>query len=148
MALFNIDTITASVDSGPRASRTDVDKLFLAAIVTDLEKGIFSSLGNTFPELFWDTSRIAFAWGQGGANAPDIYMQRVSASLLELKDVGNSVYLGLHLGTLQVDDNHALGGGAAATLGTIGGSGPAAAGQAQWLKITVDGTAHWVPVWT
>ena len=41
----------------------------------------------------------------------------------------------------------ALGGGAGATLGTIGGSGPAAAGQRSWLKIMEDGTADFVPVW-
>lgn len=43
--------------------------------------------------------------------------------------------------------NPALGGGAAATLGTIGGSGPAAAAQASWIKIYIGTTAHWIPVW-
>jgi hypothetical protein len=102
MAFFNKDTISAAVDTGPRVSRTDVDKLFLSSIVTDVEKGLFSSLGNTFPELFWDTSRRAFAWGQGGAVAPDIYMQRASASLLEIKDGANSSYVGLEALNLSV----------------------------------------------
>lgn len=44
--------------------------------------------------------------------------------------------------------NQALGGGAAATLGTIGGAGPTAAAQAQWLEIEIGGVIHWVPVWT
>lgn len=44
--------------------------------------------------------------------------------------------------------NQALGGGAAATLGTIGGSGPTAAAQAQWLEIEIGGVVHWVPAWT
>lgn len=44
--------------------------------------------------------------------------------------------------------NQALGGGAAATLGTIGGSGPTAAAQAQWLEIEIGGVIHWVPAWT
>lgn len=148
MALFDRTTINNAVETGPRESRTDLDKSFLTDMLADVAKGIFSTFGNTYPELFWDTTRIAFAWGQGGATAPDIYLQRASTSLLELKDAANSSYLGIRLGTLQVDDNYALGGGASATLGTIGGSGPSTAAQAQWLKITIDGTDHWVPVWT
>lgn len=41
----------------------------------------------------------------------------------------------------------ALGGGAAPTLGTIGGSGPGTAGQNSWLKIAIAGTASFLPVW-
>lgn len=42
----------------------------------------------------------------------------------------------------------AVGGGSAATLGTIGGSGPATAGQNTWMRwIDSGGTACWVPVW-
>ena len=44
--------------------------------------------------------------------------------------------------------NQALGGGAPATLGTIGGAGPTAAAQAQWLEIEIGGVVHWVPAWT
>lgn len=39
------------------------------------------------------------------------------------------------------------GGGAAATLGTIGGSGPTTAAQARWLPVSIDGTASWLAVW-
>lgn len=42
----------------------------------------------------------------------------------------------------------ALGGGAAPTLGTIGGSGPATAGQNTWLELKDSGgNIFWVPVW-
>lgn len=41
----------------------------------------------------------------------------------------------------------ALGGGAAPTLGTIGGSGPAAAAQNGWLKVKVNGSVRYIPVW-
>src|SRR5216683_1215141 len=42
----------------------------------------------------------------------------------------------------------ALGGGAAPTLGTIGGTGPAAAGQNGWMRVVDStGTAFWVPIW-
>ncbi len=51
-------------------------------------------------------------------------------------------------GRLDINNGIALGGGAAATLGTIGGSGPTAAAQAQWVEIDIGGVAHWIPVWT
>lgn len=42
----------------------------------------------------------------------------------------------------------ALGGGAAPTVGTIGGSGPATAAQNTWLRILdSSGTAAFIPVW-
>jgi len=41
----------------------------------------------------------------------------------------------------------ALGGGAAATLGTIGAAGPGAAGQNKWWKIKVEDTVYYVPIW-
>ena len=42
----------------------------------------------------------------------------------------------------------ALGGGSAATLGTIGGSGPATAGQNTWMRVMDSaGAAFWVPAW-
>ena len=42
----------------------------------------------------------------------------------------------------------ALGGGAAATLGTIGGSGPATSTQFGWERfINSAGAASWIPVW-
>lgn len=47
-------------------------------------------------------------------------------------------------------DNIAItsaGGGATATLGTIGGSGPTTAAQNKWVPINLDGTNYWFPVW-
>ena len=42
----------------------------------------------------------------------------------------------------------ALGGGAAPTLGTIGGSGPATAAQNSWMRfLDGSGAPMWVPVW-
>jgi len=51
-------------------------------------------------------------------------------------------------GRLDINRGIALGAGAAATLGTIGGSGPTVAAQAQWVEIDINGVAHWIPVWT
>jgi hypothetical protein len=41
----------------------------------------------------------------------------------------------------------ALGGGAAATLGTIGGAGPTVAAQNSWLPILVAGAVRFIPIW-
>jgi hypothetical protein len=42
----------------------------------------------------------------------------------------------------------ALGGGAAPTFGTIGGSGPATAAQNTWMRwLDSAGVAMWIPVW-
>lgn len=53
----------------------------------------------------------------------------------------------LQVTLLDVNNTDALGGGAAATLGTIGGTGPATAAQNQWVQITVGGANRWIPVW-
>ncbi len=50
-------------------------------------------------------------------------------------------------GRVDINNGIALGGGAAATLGTIGGAGPTVAAQAQWLEVDVAGVAHWMAVW-
>jgi len=50
-------------------------------------------------------------------------------------------------GRLDINRGIALGGGAGATLGTIGATGPTAAAQAQWVEIDIGGVAHWIPVW-
>lgn len=41
----------------------------------------------------------------------------------------------------------AAGGGAAATLTTIGGSGPGTAAQNNWLKLESNGTTIFIPIW-
>lgn len=42
----------------------------------------------------------------------------------------------------------ALGGGSSATLGTIGGTGPATAGQNTWMRVKDStGATFWVPAW-
>lgn len=43
--------------------------------------------------------------------------------------------------------NKALGGGAAPTLGTIGGSGPTTAAQNSWLLVHLSGNPFFIPVW-
>lgn len=50
-------------------------------------------------------------------------------------------------GFVDINQPIALGGGAAATLGTIGGAGPTAAAQQQWVEMEVNGVRHWFAVW-
>lgn len=61
--------------------------------------------------------------------------------------ITNAYALWIDAGRIRIDQGVALGGGAAPTLGTIGGSGPATAAQNQWLEITINGTRNWVPCW-
>lgn len=52
-------------------------------------------------------------------------------------------------GEVRMDvTNPALGGGALATLGTVGGAGPAAAGQNSWVQVTIGGVTGFIPFWT
>lgn len=77
------------------------------------------------------------AAGTGGVEAI-----RINASdRVEIDPAGTA---GIRLGGALT----ALGGGAAATLGTIGGAGPGTAAQNTW-KLLYDntGAAFWVPVW-
>ena len=50
-------------------------------------------------------------------------------------------------GRVDINRPIALGGGAAATLGTIGATGPTAAAQSKWVEIDVAGVPHWIPAW-
>jgi hypothetical protein len=50
-------------------------------------------------------------------------------------------------GVARLDSAQALGGGATPTLGTIGGSGPTAAGQNEWIEIHTQNGARFVPAW-
>lgn len=50
-------------------------------------------------------------------------------------------------GSLRVTGTVALGGGATATLGTIGGDGPSSVAQVEWLEIEVSGAIRWIATW-
>jgi hypothetical protein len=94
--------------------------------------------------------------GGGGANGGNVDIDGGALSGAGVNGVVN-VGTGLttsaiNLGQTGVAPNlayaaDALGGGAAATLGTIGGTGPTAAGQAEWVQIRVNGNLRWLPVW-
>lgn len=64
-----------------------------------------------------------------------------------LAAAANDYSLWVDAGLVRWDDPIALGAGVAPTLGTIGGSGPATAGQNQWLRVNINGTTMFIPVW-
>jgi hypothetical protein len=61
--------------------------------------------------------------------------------------ITNAYALWVDSGKVRWDGGVALGGGSTATMGTIGGSGPASAAQNQWLPVNIDGNARFIPVW-
>lgn len=91
------------------------------------------------------TNFISFADGTvpgtPAANTAAIYSNDVGGTVMmfNIDEAGNITRL-MHI-------NRALGGGAAATLGTIGGAGPTAAAQNSWMEYQVNGTTYWIPVW-
>lgn len=90
-----------------------------------------------------------------GGNVTQGSVNRFGLRILSNPSGGSGVNAGLWVtaglsrfdGRVDINNGIALGGGVAATLGTIGGSGPTAAAQAQWVEIDVNGTPHWIPVW-
>lgn len=79
--------------------------------------------------------------GRNAANSADRQLVAINAS--DRIELGNGT-TDLQWMTALV----ALGGGAAPTFGTIGGSGPATAAQNTWMRvIDSTGAAFWVPAW-
>lgn len=89
-------------------------------------------------------------------------MANGSSGAIQFRNAANSAWLAMLTcstgNDLQLGDGTndvqfmlplvALGGGAAPTLGTIGGTGPAAAGQNTWARfLDSAGAAYFVPVW-
>ena len=61
--------------------------------------------------------------------------------------ITNAYALWVDAGNVRLDTAVALGGGAAPTLGTIGGSGPATAAQNEWIRIDTQNGVRVVPAW-
>lgn len=93
-------------------------------------------------------SQTAIRW-RNAANTGNVAdIQTDATDRLILGDSVNPIYLQAGAGT--VDFRYAvtaLGGGAAPTFGTIGGAGPAVAAQNSWLRIAINGTASYIPIW-
>jgi hypothetical protein len=90
------------------------------------------------------------ATGAGTANTPSLTAQGETNVGIRLLPKGSGdLVLDIATGEIRWNKaNAALGGGAAPTFGTIGGAGPAAAAQRNWLRFKEsDGTVSFIPVW-
>lgn len=114
----------------------------------------------------WTINAPAFTAGTGtlttaaalnvGGNPNLATTNRVGVRIISNPSGGSGVNAALWVtaglsrfdGRVDINQPIALGGGAAATLGTIGGTGPTAAAQAQWVEIDINGVSHWIPAWT
>lgn len=95
---------------------------------------------------------IYFRNSTNASNIKALAVGTVSSDVIEVGQAGNNVTIyGDQVrigGDLLTQALIALGGGAAPTLGTIGGSGPAAAAQNSWARfLDAAGAAYWVPAW-
>lgn len=94
----------------------------------------------------------SYAWAAAPlmSNNPDTGISRISAGVVGVGNgTGGNVSGTLEAATVQFSTALvSLGGGAAPTLGTIGGTGPATAAQNSWLLLKDSGgNSFWVPVW-
>ncbi len=92
---------------------------------------------------------LARFWTWASVESRDI---RVALNAVAVKPVIAGIYVsadpGGLAGKLGISNVFpALGGGAAPVLGTIGGTGPAVAAQAGWLKLYNGVTAIYIPYW-
>lgn len=150
-------------------SATSVDNAFVVAdrLGTFLGWVIYPAFlsGTTHPALQVNdpagTTTIAFFNGvwHGNQFSTDFYANYLlvtgatAGNNPSIQALGSDAALDILLttkGVGLVSFNYAgtgLGGGAAATLGTIGGSGPTVAGQNSWIAVKVGTTKVWLPVW-
>lgn len=153
--VFNIDTITAAVDTGPDSGRTDLDKLFLTSMLnTDLAQGLFLDISDANPVIGWDTAREARTWGAGAGSAVDLYLQRVDSNGLALRNAADTLYRDLDIrsltgvGTLSMSGlgPHLIGGTAVNYYRfRVGGSFTSGGGSSVAAGFTVDGALTGAP---
>lgn len=74
----------------------------------------------------------------------DVLIQRNGADMLTSTAGVLNVPTGVHLNIVK---SQALGVGAPATLGLIGGSGPTVAAQNKWVEVKSNGTTGWMAFW-
>lgn len=121
---------------------------------------------NTNPQLQVDTSAASVVTGlkiTGAGSGAGVALAAISTAAaetitLDAKGAGPVLIGSVSTGNITLGQAGAVlvnfartvvanGGGAAPTFGTIGGSGPATAGQNGWLAVQVAGTATWIPIW-
>jgi hypothetical protein len=128
-----------------------------AAITVDAAMGLVAGWTVNAPSITLGTGTVTTAGALNvGGNVNQGSVNRFGVRILSNPSGGSGVNAALWVtagltrldGRLDINQPIALGGGAAPTLGTIGGAGPTAAAQAQWVEIDINGVAHWIPAWT
>ena len=125
-------------------------------ITVNAAMGLVAGWTINAPSITLGTGSVTTAAGLNIGGNPGSATNRVGLRILSNPTGGAGVNAALWItagraqfdGFVDINQPIALGGGAAATLGTIGGSGPTAAAQAQWVEIEVAGVRHWIPAWT
>jgi hypothetical protein len=102
---------------------------------------ILFNVGGSTQAFMGNSAILTFVAG-GGIDVSSAGALNVGGTNANAVNLGNAV----SLVNFKYAVN-ALGGGAAPTLGTIGGTGPATAAQNSWLKVNINGTASFLPVW-
>lgn len=118
--------------------------------------GLYAGWTINAPSPTIGTGSITTAAGLNVGGNPSVGTNRVGVRIISNPSGGGGVNAALWVtagrsrfdGIVDINNGVALGGGAAATLGTIGGSGPTTAAQAQWVQIEINGVNHWIPAWT
>lgn len=120
---------------------------------TNLAVGIdFSSMSTTSMARMASAIRLRSSmymhWDETGAVGT---LFNATTSIHHVCDNQGNLRLGVDVGTGLIYTSIgtiAPGGGAGATLGTIGGTGPATAAQNSWGRMNFNGTTYFVPLWT
>lgn len=125
-----------------RLADDSADANIQGAVVIGSTGGAFGSTPATTGVVRIPSNSPIYARNAG--NTDNIAVLTLTASPTNVVYLAPGGGTGIGWGTAAIN----LGGGAAATLGTIGGSGPAAAAQRKWLQVYEDdGTASFIPVW-
>jgi hypothetical protein len=141
---FSFRTQAGSELLGVRSTGIDMSNpaIHLSALVS------FGTTPAATGNLRFPNNFVAYARNAG--DSADLNVFSINAfDGIALGDVTNTVRLSLLAQQIQWGvPPIALGGGSAATMGTVGGSGPATAGQNAWIKfIDSNGIAGYIPIW-
>ena len=138
--MSTIGTLVTIADDATLVS-DDINQNF-ADTKASVNTCVFTDVTNRITSAQLFANNVNLSW-RNAADSGDLQVLVVNAS--NLLEIGGGAPIGVIAfnSTLSV----ALGGGAAATLGTVGGSGPATAGQNAWLRVLIGGNARWLPYW-
>ena len=125
-------------------------------ITVDAAMGLVAGWTINAPSITLGTGSVTTGCGLNVGGNPNQGTNRIGVRIISNPTGGGGVNAALWVtagrsqfdGFVDINKPIALGGGAAATLGTIGGAGPTAAAQAQWIEIEVAGVRHWIAAWT